>query len=97
MDDLIENELFLQVEEKLYDEIITPLFEELPEKCHIEHVLSHLGDYAALAERNKEKKAVIKGNEISLEVLEEAHNTILESISNVIRCGYVEDKHGNTV
>lgn len=30
---------------KLYDEIITPLFEELPASCHIEHVLSHLGDY----------------------------------------------------
>lgn len=30
---------------KIYDEIITPLFEELPENCHIEHVLSHLGDY----------------------------------------------------
>ncbi|WP_208625417.1 hypothetical protein [Salinicola salarius] len=101
MDDLIDDELFLQVEEhlkcseqswllgagisfdaklplmypltnkvqkdikashkKLYDDIITPLFEELPEQCHIEHVLSHLGDYAALAERNKEKKTVIRG------------------------------------
>ena len=28
---------------ELYDEIITPLFEELPEQCHIEHILSHLG------------------------------------------------------
>ncbi len=82
---------------KLYDDIITPLFEELPEQCHIEHVLSHLGDYAALAERNKEKKTVIRGNEVELATLEEAHNTILESISNVIRCGYVEDKAGNTV
>lgn len=130
MDDLIDDELFLQVEEhlkcseqswllgagisfdaklplmypltnkvkkdikvshkKLYDDIITPLFEELPEQCHIEHVLSHLGDYAALAERNKEKKTAIRGEEIELSTLEEAHNTILESISNVIRCGYVE-------
>lgn len=130
MDDLIDNELFLQVEEhlkcseqswllgagisfdaklplmypltnkvkkdmeashkKLYDDIITPLFEELPEQCHIEHVLSHLGDYAALAERNKEKKTVIRGEAFELATLEEAHNTILESISNVIRCGYVE-------
>ena len=104
MDDLIDDELFLQVEEhlkcseqswllgagisfdaklplmypltnkvkkdmegshkKLYDDIITPLFEELPEQCHIEHVLSHLGDYAALAERNKENKIVIRGTEV---------------------------------
>ena len=137
MDDLIDEELFLQVEEhlkcseqswllgagissdaklplmypltnkvkkdietshkKLYDDIITPLFEELPEQCHIEHVLSHLGDYAALAERNKEKKTVIRGVEVELITLEDVHNTILESISNVIRCGYVEDKYGNTV
>lgn len=76
----------------LYEEIIDPLFEELPESCHIEHILSHLGDYAALAERNKEKKTVINGREVELEVLEEAHNTILESISNVIRCGYVEGR-----
>ena len=78
----------------LYEEIIAPLFEELPESCHIEHILSHLGDYAALAERNKEKKTVINGREVELEVLEEAHNTILESISNVIRCGYVEGRDG---
>lgn len=130
MDDLINDELFLQVEEHLkcseqswllgagisfdaklplmypltnkvkkdikashkilYDDIITPLFEELPEQCHIEHVLSHLGDYAALAERNKEQKTVIRGTKVELATLEEVHNTILESISNVIRCGYVE-------
>ena len=82
---------------KLYDDIITPLFEELPEQCHIEHVLSHLGDYAALAERNKEKKTVIRGVEVELATLEDVHSKILESISNVIRCGYVEDKDGNTV
>lgn len=137
MDDLIDNELFLQVEEhlkcseqswllgagisfdaklplmypltnkvkkdieanhkELYDDIIAPLFEELPEQCHIEHVLSHLGDYAALAERNKEKKTIIRGKEVELATLEEAHNTALGYIADVIRCGYVEDKDGNVV
>lgn len=137
MDDLIDNELFSQIEEhlkcgeqswlmgagisrdaklplmhpltnkvkkdvegshkKLYDEIIIPLFEELPENCHIEHILSHLGDYAALAERNKAKKAIINGSEIELARLEETHNIILESISNTIRCGYVENKNGETI
>ncbi|WP_258179726.1 hypothetical protein [Photobacterium iliopiscarium] len=42
--------------EQLYNDIIVPLIEELPTECHIEHVLSHIGDYAALAERTKEKK-----------------------------------------
>jgi hypothetical protein len=80
---------------ELFDEIIIPLFEELPTNCHIEHVLSHLGDYAALSERSKGKKTTINGTEIDLASLEEAHNAILESISNVIRCGYVEDVDGN--
>ncbi|HLW56575.1 MAG TPA: SIR2 family protein [Bacteriovoracaceae bacterium] len=79
---------------ELYDNIIAPLFDELPESCHIEHVLSHLGDYAALAERNKEKKAAINGRGVELAALEEAHNIILESISNIIRCGYVEGRDG---
>lgn len=82
---------------RLFDEIITPLFDELPENCHIEHVLSHLGDYAALSERSKGKITKINENEIDLASLEDAHNSILESISNVIRCGYVEDENGNTV
>jgi len=81
----------------LFDKIITPLFEELPESCHIEHILSHLGDYAALAERNKEKKIIISGVEVELVSLEDAHNTVLESISNVIQCGYVEGQDGNTL
>ena len=112
MDDLIDEELFSQVEEhlkcseqswlmgagisfdaklppmypltnkvkkdvesnhkELFNEIITPLFEELPENCHIEHVLSHLGDYAALAERNKEKKTIINGIKVKLANLEYA-------------------------
>ncbi|AOE50531.1 SIR2 family NAD-dependent protein deacylase [Kangiella sediminilitoris] len=82
---------------KQFDEIITPLFDELTPNSHIEHVLSHLGDYAALADRNKEKKTIINGSEVELANLEEAHNIILESISNVIRCGYVEDEDGNTI
>lgn len=82
---------------KSFEEIITPLFDELPQNCHIEHVLSHLGDYAALSERSKDKKVTISGNKIDLASLKEIHHAILESISNVIRCGYVEDKDGNTV
>ncbi|MEZ8304144.1 SIR2 family protein [Vibrio splendidus] len=81
----------------LFEKIITPLFDELPEHCHIEHILSHLGDYAALAERSKKKKIDIMGKEITLDELEETHHSILDSISNVIRCGYVEDNKGTTV
>ncbi|MGF1904357.1 SIR2 family protein [Aliivibrio logei] len=81
--------------EQLYNEIIVPLIDELPTGCHIEHVLSHIGDYAALAERTKEKKITINGKIIALSDLENIHHAILESISNVIRCGHVEGKNGN--
>lgn len=83
--------------EELFDKIITPVIKELPTTCHIEHVLSHLGDYAALAERNSEKKTTINGGAVELDKLDEVHSIILESISNVIRCGYIEDIDGNTV
>jgi hypothetical protein len=81
----------------IYKKILTPLLNELPEICHIEHVLSHLGDYAALAERNKEKTTKINNKSVELSFLENAHHAIIESISNTIRCGYVEDSHGQTV
>ncbi|MFQ2346986.1 MULTISPECIES: SIR2 family protein [Aeromonas] len=81
----------------IYDEIITPLLNELPDTCHIEHVLSHLGDYAALAERTKEKKTKINNKDFELSTLESAHHVIIESISNTIRCGYIENSTGETV
>ncbi|MFA0704758.1 SIR2 family protein, partial [Vibrio sp. 10N.222.48.A3] len=80
----------------VFDKIVEPLFKELPQECHIEHILSHLGDYAALAERSKDKKARINGAEVKLDELQEAHRLILDSISNVIRCGYVEGKTEET-
>ncbi|MXR69202.1 SIR2 family protein [Shewanella sp. JBTF-M18] len=83
-------------DQDVFDKIVAPLFTELPQECHIEHILSHLGDYAALAERSKDKKISINGAEVTLVELQEAHRLILDSISNVIRSGYVEDKAGNT-
>ncbi|MCX7127781.1 SIR2 family protein [Aeromonas sp.] len=81
----------------IYKNIIMPLLNELPESCHIEHVLSHLGDYAALAERTKDKKTKINSKFVNLSTLEAAHHSIIESISNTIRCGYVEDSTGETI
>ncbi|SKA69704.1 SIR2-like domain-containing protein [Enterovibrio nigricans DSM 22720] len=79
---------------EIYDKIVSPLFTELSADCHIEHILSHLGDYAALAERSKDKKVNINKTDIVLDELIKAHGLILDSISNVIRSGYVEGKNG---
>ena len=75
---------------QLYTDIIVPLINELPTKCHIEHILSHIGDYATLVDRTKEKKTRINEKEVTLKDLEDIHHAILESISKVIRCGHVE-------
>lgn len=90
----VKNDLS-QTHSKLYNDIVEPLFNELPKQCHIEHVLSHLGDYAALAERSKDKTVFIKGIETPLSDLESVHSAVLDSIANVIRSGYRED--GETV
>jgi len=77
---------------ELYSKIIDPLVNELPNDFHIEHVLSHLGDYAALADRSSGKAVSLNGDVVKLTELEEVHEYILKSISETIRFGYVEGK-----
>jgi hypothetical protein len=80
-----------------YKDLIEPLIAELPDECHIEHILSHLGDYIALADRSKVKQVNINGSAVPKEDLEFIHNEILQIISDTIRSGYVEDKDGSVV
>jgi hypothetical protein len=61
---------------------------ELPDKSHIEHILSHLGDYATIADRSKEKKVTIGANSMDTKELGELHAKILRWISETIRWGY---------
>jgi hypothetical protein len=61
---------------------------ELPGTSHIEHVLSQLGDYAAIAERSKEKKVTIGAHCMDTRALGELHGKILRWISETIRWGY---------
>jgi hypothetical protein len=68
--------------------ILTAFRAELPDDCHIEHLLSHLGDYCALAVRSRDQTAQIGGQSISIADLELAHGEILQHISNTIRWGY---------
>ncbi|WP_211102442.1 SIR2 family protein [Azospirillum brasilense] len=57
---------------------------ELPPDAHIEHLLSHLGDYAALAERSQSKTTAIG----SRDEIEKAHRTVVTHIADIIRWGY---------
>ena len=101
MDNTSNNELISQLEKNLkcseLNNCFAPLKSELPDDCHVEHILSHLGDYIALTERSKTKQINIKGNAFVKDDLELIHHEILKIISNTIRSSYVEDQNGNIV
>ena len=69
--------------------LLDALFNEIPEGAHIEHILSHLGDYSALAARSRSKTVSIGGTTFSLEQMNEAHRSILGWIAETIRWGFV--------
>lgn len=72
--------------------LVDTIKSQLPKDAHIEHILSHLGDYSAIASRSVTKSISIGEDEFGLEKIEYAHNEILNSIANTIRYGYVEGK-----
>ena len=74
--------------------VLDALFNELPENSHIEHFLSHLGDYIALAERSKADQVTIGGVNISAAALIEAHKDVVRWIADIVRWGYREGVEG---
>ena len=62
--------------------------EELQDNSHIEHILSHLSDLIALADRTKSKQAYIQGQAISKENLLKLYGAIISEISDIVRYGY---------
>lgn len=61
---------------------------ELDAKSHIEHILSQLGDYAALCKRGKTGAVSIAGNDYTMAELEKAHSAAVGHIADTIRWGY---------
>lgn len=72
-----------------HEALIKAVQAELPEASHIEHLLSHLGDYTALADRSRASSAQIGGVTYSREQLTGAHEAILGWIATTIRWGYI--------
>lgn len=68
--------------------LLDALFAELPAKTHIEHLLSHLGDYISLGSRNISQSMTIAGISYSVETLAAAHIELIEHISDTVRWGY---------
>ncbi len=69
-------------------EVLDALMSELPSDSHVEHLLSHLGDYIALAERSKSQTAAIGGTQRTKLDLVAIHDEITTLIATIIRCGY---------
>ncbi len=67
------------------------LFSELPESSHIEHVLNHLGDYAAIAERTDSKTVKIGEHKTSYDDLCFTHSKVIQWIATTVRWGYVAE------
>ena len=70
------------------EEVMDALFTELPNTAHIEHLLSHLSDYAALAERAKLTELSIGGRKIQSAALLDAHTNVVVWIAEAVRWGY---------
>ncbi|TCS67201.1 SIR2 family protein [Phaeobacter sp. B1627] len=68
--------------------LVTEVRCDLPDKLHIEHILSHLGDLIALAERAKDMSATIGNERVKKINLQAAHHTILRHIRDILRWGY---------
>ena len=61
---------------------------DLPDNCHVEHVLSHLGDLIAIAERSKSKEVRFGQDAICLDDLKKTYKCIVTEIATTVRYGY---------
>lgn len=68
--------------------VLDALLAELPTGSHIEHLLSHLGDYTTLAERAKMDEITFGGAKIKAAALVDAHKEVLQWIAETVRWGY---------
>lgn len=75
-----------------HEALLEGLMGELPANAHIEHVLSQLGDYSAIASRVAASSVNIGGQAYNLDQLREAHTAITQHVAETIRWGYVAKK-----
>lgn len=65
------------------------LKDELSDDADIEHILSQLRDYRAIAERAKKSEVTIGDVTLGLSALDELHQRILKWIAETVRWGYI--------
>lgn len=75
--------------------IVEDLQKEIDEKCHVEHILSHLGDYAALVDRTKSGSVTIGTKSVKRAEIDAAHVELVKAIAETVRWGYSPADSGN--
>lgn len=85
----LTTQVFKLAEGQAHDQILKDLKSELPNSAHIEHMLSQLGDYTAIANRVEQKSVRVGGHTYFVHDLDAAHKAITNDIAKTIRWGYV--------
>lgn len=87
-------QVFKRADGKAHAAVLNAMKAELPPGAHIEHMLSQLGDYMAIAKRVVTKTVTFAGAAYGLDNLEGAHEAITGDIAEVIRWGYISAYEG---
>jgi hypothetical protein len=74
---------------KRVKEVLDAVKSLISDDSHIEHILSHLVDFAAIAERSKTKIVQVGEVMLKLEELQIVHAKVLKWIAETIRWGFV--------
>ncbi len=77
-----------------YKPLLDALIGEISAGSHVEHLLSHLGDYTTLGKRNSTGKVTVGGIEYHVQSLEAAHVEVLGYIAETARWGYKAAHNG---
>lgn len=77
--------------------LISAIWDDLLEGSHVEHLLSHLGDCYALAERTKSNTVTIGGNAYDKESMTKAHAEILRHITYAVYWGCKHDSETDKI
>ena len=80
-----------------YNSLFNKVKDDLPTNCHVEHVLSHIGDMIAIAERSTSKKIKINNEDFNIENLKEIYKKIIEAITITVRFGYSKNGQNENI
>lgn len=81
-----------QIRESKNFSIVKDISSELPDGHHIEHILSHVGDYATIANRAGDCSVSIGSKKVPLNDLIQIHDDITREISKIIKWGHKESE-----